>query len=138
MTTNGAEEWDIEVGRDGNPTGYIVRKGSRAAFYNTTRLAGPEVSQATQMAEEQNAKVLRIMQEARRPMTPWDVWDAGLDGPMSSWWLIGSVRRAMTTLSDGDTPALVKCATKRHSGPRGRLCYEWALPEHVGDEVKNG
>lgn len=57
---------------------------------------------------------------------------------MASWWLIGSVRRAMTTMSDGEAPTLVKLATKRHSGPRGRLCYEWFLPEYAPEDRQHG
>lgn len=91
-----------------------------------------------QAARELQCRTCRWWKESSRARLIGECRRMPLDGPMSSWWLIGSVRRAMTTLSDGDTPALVKCATKRHSGPRGRLCYEWALPEHVGDEVKNG
>lgn len=54
-------------------------------YFNSTNIDGPELAKATACAEEQNAKVLRIMQEARRPMTPWDVWEQGSTGR----WLAG-------------------------------------------------
>lgn len=108
MTTNGAE------GR---------------AYFNTTAIAGPELAHAILAAEEQNDRVLRLMREAGKPCTPWEIWERGKVGGPDDWWLIGSVRRAMTTLADERCGALVNLGTKRRSGPRNKLCYEWALPE---------
>lgn len=113
-----------EIGTNGQPTGYLN-------FYNTTKLEGEELARSEAMAEEQNAKVLRIMQEVRRPQTAWEVWERGKVGFPDEWWLIGSVRRAMTTLADPKCGALINLGTKRRSGPRSKLCYEWALPEQT-------
>lgn len=86
-----------------------------AVYFDTTHLPTAELAQATAMAEEQNVRVLRIMREAGRPLTAWECWERGKVGGRDEWWLIGSVRRAMTSLTYGPTPSLVNLGSKRRS-----------------------
>lgn len=105
------------------------QEAGQKVYFDSTKLPPAELAQATAMAEEQNAKVMRIMQSVKLPQTAWEVWEHGKVGGRDDWWLIGSVRRAMTTLADPRCGALVNLGTKRRSGPRSKLCYEYALPE---------
>lgn len=94
------------------------------SYFDTTHLDPAPLAEAKTVAQQQNDRVLAIFHRLGRQLTPWEVFDEGVR--MGSQWLIGSVRRSMTVLSDGVCPALVKLESQR-MGPHGRPSYEWAL-----------
>lgn len=98
------------------------------SYFDTTALPVADLTQSRIAATEQNAIVLEIMHNARRPLIPWEVWQMGIDS--GSKWLITSVRRSMTVLSDGEGAPLVKLDTLR-PGPHGKPSHEWATAEFV-------
>jgi len=91
-------------------------------FYNTTNMAGAELDEAKTVTAYQNAQVMAIFRRLGRSLTPWEVWQDGVAN--GSQWLIGSVRRSVTVLTD--CGALVKLETMK-PGPHGRRSFEWAL-----------
>lgn len=98
-----------------------------APFFNTCELAGAPLTLVRRQAGEQCQRVLAIFRA--RPsaqLGPSQVWKLG-DTPEQPW-LLTSVRRAMTTLSAGDAPALRKLLEMR-DGPYGK-------PEHLWAEVQ--
>lgn len=95
-------------------------------YFQTTRLSIDELSLANVVCMEQGDLVLAIFQNFRRPMTPWEVWQEGVQNGRQ--WLITSVRRSMSVLSAGEAPALIKLDSLR-MGPHGKPSHEWCLPE---------
>jgi len=64
-------------------------------FYNTVRLSGQELKQAKRKAGGQNEIILKVFQD--HPQTSFTPWSMHLH--LGQQFLIGSVRRAMTTLT---------------------------------------
>jgi hypothetical protein len=88
------------------------------SFYNTIHLAGEELKKAVQDAKSQEAAILLIYLNTRRPYTASDI--TRLTEKAGRKWVLWSNRRAITNLKKaGD---LVKCARQQIS-PHGK-------PEH--------
>lgn len=94
---------------------------SAQPYHNTTRLQGVELRDAVQSAECQEAAVLAIFaSRPDSPMSPSQVWRIGCD--QGSRWLLTSVRRAMTNLTEARE--LLKM-DDRIDGAYGRPEYVW-------------
>ena len=90
-------------------------------YWNTTRLTGAELREAVQSADKQDAAVLAIFDS--RPgqnLSPSQVWRIGCD--LGARWLLTSVRRSMTNLTD--ERELVKL-DDRIDGTYGRKEFVW-------------
>lgn len=97
-----------------------------APFFNTCELAGAPLAQAKRKAGEQCQRVLEVFRRIPGAKhTPSQVWKLG-QADDSPPWLLTSVRRAMTTLTDAG--ALRKLDEMR-DGPYGK-------PEHLWQEVR--
>lgn len=96
------------------------------SYFETTWLPDAELFKAQAVAMEQNELVMAIFRRKRRALTPWEVWQEGAQ--KGRQWLITSVRRSMSVLSAGESPALVKLDSLR-MGPHGKPSHEWCLPE---------
>lgn len=101
------------------------------SYFDTTRLQRAMLFRAQCAALEQTALVMEIFRLHRRPLTPWEVWQEGIQNGRQ--WLITSVRRSISVLSDGEAPTLVKLDSLR-MGPHGKPSHEWRLAD--GAEVK--
>lgn len=102
-------------------------------YWNTTRLTGAELREAVQSADKQDAAVLAIFDS--RPgqyMSPSQVWRIGCD--LGARWLLTSVRRSMTTLTEARE--LVKL-DDRIDGAYGRKEFVWRrLPPGMRDALE--
>lgn len=93
------------------------------AYYNTTRLQGPALSEARIAAKLQEGAVLAIYRGARKPLSPSAVWRKGKD-VLGDDWLLTSVRRAITNLTaNGKLQKLEEYV----DGPYGRPEHVWRL-----------
>lgn len=97
---------------------------SRTPFYATTPLTRQQLAGAIRVAEQQDEAVLAIFRGSQgRALTPSQVWRVGLEGGRN--WLLTSVRRSMTNLTDAEV--LVRLSTTI-PGPYGKPEHQWALP----------
>lgn len=94
---------------------------AQPGYWNTTRLTGSELREAVLSADKQEAAVLAIFDRwPAQPMSPSQVWRIGCD--QGCHWLLTSVRRAMTNLTD--ERELVKL-DDRVDGAYGRKEFVW-------------
>jgi hypothetical protein len=93
-------------------------------YFDTTNLPVTALRDAINAANQQNSQVLAIFRRHGRPLTPSQVWRYGQD--RGHQWLLTSVRRSITVLTNGESPALVKLDTKA-MGAYGRQEYQWQV-----------
>jgi hypothetical protein len=92
-----------------------------SSYFNTTALKADPLKAASESASKQNDHVLAIF-HANGKLTPSQAWSLGLNFGYS--WLLTSVRRSITTLTNAGQ--LVKLE-ERHVGPYGRPETVWAV-----------
>lgn len=92
------------------------------AFHATTPLTANELRAAIVHAKRQEDAVLAIYRSRTTDLTPWDVHATGV--AHGRRWLIGSVRRAITELTN-DGALTQTDATK--PGPHKAKSHLWAL-----------
>lgn len=78
------------------------------------------------VAEQQDEVVLAIFRASDAPLSPSQVWQAGIDFGRN--WLLTSVRRSITSLTDAKL--LVHLGTHRQ-GLYGRREGLWAIPQRA-------
>ena len=95
------------------------------SYFDTTGLAHKQpdlFAAAVTVTAAQNAQVLAILDAARAPLSPTQVYLRGpRDGNGDLLWLKQSVRRSMTVLSKGDVLEKVGLVM----GPHGRPEHQW-------------
>ena len=95
----------------------------RRTYYPTTPLTAAQMAEAIATAEQQDAAVVAIFRRhAGQMLTPSRVWEIGR--AHGSRWLLTSVRRSITTLTDDGV--LVKTPVTA-IGPYGRPEHAWRL-----------
>ena len=98
----------------------------RRAYYPTTPLTAAQMAEAIAAAEQQDAAVVAIFRRhAGQMLTPSRVWEIGR--AHGSRWLLTSVRRSITTLTDDGVLAKTNVTVM---GPHGRPECCWSL--HLG------
>lgn len=95
-------------------------------YWNTTPLPVSELAAAIARAEKQDEAVMCIFRALGGELGPSQVWKIGTANGMA--WVLTSVRRSMSNLSDPKCGALVKLRTTR-MGLFGAREHLWALPQ---------
>jgi Fe2+ or Zn2+ uptake regulation protein len=94
------------------------------SHFNTTHETGPTLRAYTQQANRQEAAVLALFR--RHPdclLSPSTVC-ALLNKMLERQWLLTSIRRAITSLTD---QGLLEKTSKKVIGPHGRAEFQWRL-----------
>lgn len=94
-------------------------------YWDTTSLPVHELAAAIKAAEKQDEAVMAIFHAVGGELGPSQVWKIGTANGMG--WVLTSVRRSMSNLSDPKCGALVKLRTTR-VGLFGAKEHLWALP----------
>jgi Fe2+ or Zn2+ uptake regulation protein len=90
-------------------------------YHNTTSKTGEDLEKAELRASGQTWHILKVFKDyPNLSFTPWDIYDK-LERRM----MITSIRRAITTLTDGGY--LVKTGERRKSGPANETNHVWKL-----------
>jgi hypothetical protein len=93
------------------------------SYYNTVPITGDDLKHARAAAAHQDDLVLRIFAKAGKPLSPSQVWRIGCD--QGERWLLTSVRRSITNLTNANPPRLRKTGDRRE-GQYGRPEMVWA------------
>lgn len=94
-----------------------------AVYFDTTALPAPELARAVSAAKCQDAAILAIFIAQQLPLSPSQVREHC--ARMGREWLLTSVRRSITTLTDRD---LLVCTGEKVRGAYGRPEMLWRLP----------
>lgn len=93
-------------------------------YYNTTHSHGAELHTFREKAASQEEAILRVFRDTGIEYTPSEMWARYFPG-----YLLQSIRRAMTNLTQEDPPKLEKTTVQR-KGPYGRPEYVWRAVTH--------
>lgn len=94
----------------------------KTPYWPTTPLTREQLAGAIRVAEQQDEAVLAIFRAHAHPLSPSQVWQAGLHHGRA--WLLTSVRRSITNLTDA---RVLVCTRTTQPGPYGRPEHTWAL-----------
>jgi hypothetical protein len=94
------------------------------SFYNSTNESGKDLIDYTDANIKQDAKILAMFNHTKIPMTPYMMLEALYEADTDGVYLITSIRRSMTDLSDNFM--LVKMDKKKVE-VYGRPNHYWKL-----------
>ena len=90
-------------------------------YHNTTAKTGEDLEKAQVKASGQTEAILKLFQDhPHTSFTPWQIYYH-----FGQQMMITSIRRAITTLTDGGY--LVKTTERRKSGPANETSFCWRL-----------